>query len=138
MSSAPREENRVPGLVAKSDADNSAVVVEADPATKRLKVNATVSGVVTTASSLPAVIISNQQAVTASSVVLPTNALTQGFVLTALSTNLISVYWGPSGVTTSTGVELPPGSSVFIPVSNTNVIYVVASTTGATVTFGGN
>lgn len=44
MSSAPREENHVPALVAKSDADNTPVIVEADPVTKRLKTNTTVSG----------------------------------------------------------------------------------------------
>ncbi len=44
MSSSPREENRVPGLVAKSDADNTPVIIEADPITKRLKVNATITG----------------------------------------------------------------------------------------------
>lgn len=44
MASAPREENRVPGLVAKSDADNTPVILEADQATKRLKVNATITG----------------------------------------------------------------------------------------------
>lgn len=44
MSSAPREENRVPGLVAKSDADNTPIILEADPVTKRLKVNATITG----------------------------------------------------------------------------------------------
>lgn len=44
MGNAPREENRVPGLVAKSDADNTPVIIEADPVTKRLKVNATITG----------------------------------------------------------------------------------------------
>src|SRR3990167_9835339 len=44
MSSSPRDENRVPGLIAKSDADNTPVVVEADPTTKRLKTNTTVTG----------------------------------------------------------------------------------------------
>ncbi len=44
MTSSPREENRVPGLVAKSDADNSVVILEADPVTKRLKVNTTITG----------------------------------------------------------------------------------------------
>lgn len=42
--SAPREDNRIPGLVAKSDADNTPVIIEADPITKRLKVNATITG----------------------------------------------------------------------------------------------
>jgi len=44
MSSAPRDENRVPSLVAKSDADANVVVVEADPITKRLKTNTTITG----------------------------------------------------------------------------------------------
>lgn len=42
--SAPRDENRVPGLIAKSDADNEPVIVEADPVTKRLKTNTTLTG----------------------------------------------------------------------------------------------
>lgn len=44
MASSPREDNRVPGLVAKSDADNTPVILEADPSTKRLKVNSTITG----------------------------------------------------------------------------------------------
>lgn len=44
MSSAPRDENRKVGLVAKSDADNTVVILEADPVTKRLKVNTTITG----------------------------------------------------------------------------------------------
>ncbi len=43
-SDAPRDANREPSLIGKSDADNSTVVIEADPATSRLKVNATVTG----------------------------------------------------------------------------------------------
>lgn len=43
MASSPREENRVPGLVAKSDADNTPVILEADAATKRLKVSAVIT-----------------------------------------------------------------------------------------------
>lgn len=46
MSSAPRDDNRVPSLTAKSDADNSPVILEADPVTKRLKTTTTVSGTV--------------------------------------------------------------------------------------------
>lgn len=43
MASAPRDENREAGLIAKSDADNTLVVLEADPATKRLKVSAVIT-----------------------------------------------------------------------------------------------
>lgn len=44
MASTPRDENHVPGLIAKSDADSTPVIVEADPVTKRLKVNTTITG----------------------------------------------------------------------------------------------
>lgn len=44
MSSSPRDENRIAGLIAKSDADNTPVVIEADPVTKRLKTNTTITG----------------------------------------------------------------------------------------------
>lgn len=39
MTSALRDANRVPSIIAKSSSDNTAVVVEADPVTKRLKVD---------------------------------------------------------------------------------------------------
>lgn len=43
MADAPRDSNRVPSLIGKSDANNTSVVIEADPVTKRLKVTSTVS-----------------------------------------------------------------------------------------------
>ena len=43
MANVPREENRIPGLAAKSTADNTIVAVEADPTTKRLLVNSAIS-----------------------------------------------------------------------------------------------
>lgn len=43
---SPRDDNRIAGLIAKSDADNTPVTVEADPATRRLKTNTTVTGTV--------------------------------------------------------------------------------------------
>ncbi len=43
MSNAPRDGNYIPSLIGKSDADNTPIVLEADPATKRLKVTAVVT-----------------------------------------------------------------------------------------------
>jgi hypothetical protein len=86
----------------------------------------------------PATILAGQQAVTATGTALASNALTHGLCVQALSTNSISVFVGPSGVTTSTGIELPAKSSYCIGVANSNAIYVVASTTGASVTWSGN
>jgi len=42
-----------------------------------------------------------------------------------------NVYVGPSGVTSSTGLELGPGESVPLEVSNTNLIYVITASTSA-------
>lgn len=46
MSVAPRDDNHIPGLVAKSTAGYGDVILEADPTTKRLLVNATTGGLV--------------------------------------------------------------------------------------------
>lgn len=89
-------------------------------------------------STLPTSVVAGQQAVTASAAALASNALTRGFCVQALSTNSISVYLGPSGVTTSTGLELPAGASFCPAVSNSNEIYVIATATGATVTWSGD
>lgn len=93
---------------------------------------------ITVTVSLPTAILSGQQAVTASATALATNTLAKGIVVEAKSTNAISVYVGATGVTTSTGLELPPGASATFQVTNSNAIFVVAATTGATVTWAGN
>lgn len=72
----------------------------------------------------------NQQAVTATAANLGT-AASRAVCVLALSTNTIPVYVGGAGVTTSTGLPLVPGQSTCQPVSNTNLVFVVASTTGA-------
>ena len=73
-----------------------------------------------------------QQAVTASAVNLGTN--TARYVcVKALIGNTINIYVGPSGVTDSTGFELTPGQTGCWQVANTNLLYVIASTTGASV-----
>lgn len=78
--------------------------------------------------------INNQQNVTGSAVALATNTAQQVCV-EALSTNAISVFIGGSGVTTGNGYELPPGATVCPMVNNTNLLFVIASTTGASVSW---
>ena len=73
-----------------------------------------------------------QQAVTATAAALPT-AASRSACVQALIANTINVFVGPSGVTTSTGFQLVPGAVTCQPVSNTNLLFVVASTTGASV-----
>jgi hypothetical protein len=81
-------------------------------------------------------LFSGQQAVTGTAVALTANAAAQVCVKAEIA-NTINVYIGPSGVTTSTGDELGPGEARCLPVVNTNLIFVVASTTGAKVTWSG-
>ncbi len=56
-------------------------------------------------------------------------ACTRGVWVEALSTNTVSVYVGPSGVTTGTGLELQPGDREFFPVDNANRLYAITGTT---------
>ena len=77
---------------------------------------------------------SGQQAVTGTAANLGT-AAARSVCVHALITNAINVYAGATGVTTSTGMEMPPGSAYCWTVNNTSLIYVVASTTGASISF---
>jgi hypothetical protein len=77
---------------------------------------------------------SGQKAVTATAANLGSNATTSVCVH-ALIGNTINVYAGASGVTDSTGMELPPGQGYCWQLANTNLVYVIASTTGASVSF---
>lgn len=79
-------------------------------------------------------VLSNQQAVTASAVALATNTC-KSITVKALAGNGINVYVGPTGVTTATGFELAPGDSVSLPVTNTNLVFVIAAATGASVSW---
>lgn len=75
---------------------------------------------------------SGQVAVTGTAGNLGTNT-SRAVCVEALPGNTINVFVGAAGVTTGTGLPLQPGQSTCQPVSNTNLIYVVASTTGASV-----
>lgn len=74
---------------------------------------------------------SGQQAVTGTAAALSSNAA-RAVCVVALLANTIPIYVGAAGVTTSTGMQLSPGQGMCQPVSNTNLVFVVASTTGAT------
>ena len=74
----------------------------------------------------------NQQAVTASAVNLGTNT-SRVVCLVADIGNTITIYFGASGVTTSTGFPLVAGQPACVQQANTNQVYVIASTTGAKV-----
>lgn len=130
MSSTPREENRVPGLVAKSDADNAAVVLEADPVTKRLKVTSTISSGSIGTSLIAAPLVgqttshaSTPQQLNAGTPIVATN----GVLVQALAANTGNVYIGGATVSASTGYELQPGQAVPFTVDSVSDLYVVAT-----------
>lgn len=75
-----------------------------------------------------------QVSVTGTAAALPTHASNSVCVKAAIA-NTINVYVGPTGVTTSTGLELPPGGGTCQPLNNSNLIFVIASTTGASVSW---
>lgn len=77
--------------------------------------------------------LSGQQAVTGTAASLGTHTVAGGFCVVADSGNTINVFLGPTGVTTSTGFPLLPGQAACNNLGNTSELFVVASTTGATV-----
>jgi len=81
-----------------------------------------------------AALLSGQQAVTGTAAALATHA-SKSVCVKALLANTINVYVGTTGVTTSTGFELTPGAGLCMALSNVNLVFVVASTTGASVSW---
>lgn len=79
-------------------------------------------------------LVTGQQSVTGSAVALPSNTA-KNICIRVLISGTQNVYFGPSGVTTSTGMELLPGDSWCGSIDNTNRIYVIAATTGSSVAY---
>jgi len=75
----------------------------------------------------PTTIYSAQQTVTASATALTSQALSNGIVITAKSTNTGTTYVGPSSVTTSNGYALLPGQSISYGVTNANAVWIVGT-----------
>ena len=71
-------------------------------------------------------LVSGQQTATATAAALPSHALNDTVTISAPATNLVVVYVGPAGITSSTGYPLAAGASITLPVSNTNLVYILA------------
>jgi hypothetical protein len=80
-------------------------------------------------------VTSGQLAVTASAQALAGSAVIKNLCVKALNANTINVYLGPTGVTISTGMELAAGQAVCMPLSNVATLFVIASTTGASISW---
>jgi hypothetical protein len=96
-----------------------------------------IGGVTTQPTGFAASPLGNQVAVTATAANLGSNSV-HGVCITALISNTIPVYVGGSGVTTSTGWPMNAGDFYCWQVNNTNLLYVIASTTGASVAWSAN
>lgn len=79
-----------------------------------------------------------QQAVTGSAAALPSLSTKQVCVTHVSGGSQTVVYVGStSGVTTSTGFPLQQGQALCMPVSNVNLVYVIAASTGSSVAYAG-
>lgn len=103
--------------------------------------NLLVSASITAPDNTSANLYTGQQTVGTSQVQITasSNALINGMIVKALSTNSAAIYVGKTGVTTGTGDVLEPGEARGYAVNNTNLLYIisVASTTDK-VSFSGN
>lgn len=124
---------RINTLGQKAMAASTPVVIASDQSS----IPVTLSSTTITATVNPAgftTLSTGQQAVTSSAVVLPT--VTARFVcIRVLSAGSQTVYFGPSGVTTSTGMELLPGDGWCGSLDNVNRIFVIASSSGSTIAY---
>lgn len=125
---------------------NSREVVYAKSATGAVALNADTSGnlKVNTAGSLVSAPINGQAKIASTGVAvqLPSNALTNGIIITAKSANAAPITVGGSGVTntvdgTGNGYILEAGSSSSWAVNNTSAIYI-NGTIGDIVSFAGS
>jgi hypothetical protein len=71
-------------------------------------------------------IVSGQVTMTGSAIQLPANN-SSVVVLSNSAASGHSVYVGPAGVTAATGLEIPKGASVPIPISNTAALYAIGT-----------
>lgn len=117
-----------------TDANGNPTVAEAELAVD-------IKGQLKALTQLSTSITTGQQAVTNTAAKLNggvATSFTNGFRLKNLSTSTAPVFYGPSGVTTSTGDELAPGESVILPVADASTVYVIAVSAGtSTVSIAG-
>src|SRR5579885_3413760 len=87
-------------------------------------------GLPSSSATVNSTVVSGQQSVTTSAAALASMVLAHGICVQAFSTNTESVFIGGSGVTTSTGIELPPKAATCLAVGNANAIFVVSASGG--------
>lgn len=79
-------------------------------------------------------VLTGQQTLTNAAVALATHAV-KNICIEASPLNAADIFYGPTGVTTSTGMRLPAGAAYCGPVANTNLIFIVSVAGGETVSW---
>lgn len=106
--------------------DSTALNVQIDPITQEVLVKASIGSIPLVST---AIVGQTKVAVTGTAVQLPSNALTNGVIITAYSTNATPIVIGGLGVTNTitgagNGYILEAGGSVSAAITNTNVLYI--------------
>ncbi len=86
----------------------------------------------------PNPVVSAQQTCTTSAAALSSQAYSNGFFVTALTTNSSTVYVGGAGVTTNAGYPLVPGQSSAYNAANSNQASIICLNTTDKVAITGN
>lgn len=125
MVNAKRDENRITGLLAKSNAAEAVLELLADSVTQRLLVNSTITGDVSIAP-LTTIYNGTKTVPTDTAEALASSQSISSVTIKALSTNTAAVYVGAAGTTTGDGFELLAGESVSLEVDDLANIYVIS------------
>lgn len=138
MANSQRDENRTTALGAQSSADSTYIPLEADPTTKRLRVDSVISSDDTESSFDHG----RKSGISTSAVQITVDSITatRGVLIKAANGNTGTVYIGNSDVTNDTtdttdGMELGAGESVLVKVDNANKVYVIGSVAGQDIFF---
>lgn len=122
-------------MITSSAPDVSIVTVGLDPSQPLPPGN---NAIGTVLGPLPASPITGQQTLATTAAALPTNALQNGLIVTALPANTGIVYVGAAGVTTVSGYPLSPGQSMSFAVANASGIAIIGTNATDKVAYAGN
>jgi len=97
--------------------------------------NQTNGNQITQIAALPSIYNGSKTAPTGTAEAIATTQAIHSVTVKALSTNTVSVYIGATGVTTSTGIELLPGESVSLDVTDLSSVFVISGTASQVVRY---
>jgi len=133
---AKRDENRIAGLLAKSNATDEVLALLTDSITQRLLVNSTITGDLSIAP-LTTIYNGSKTAPTGTAQAIASSQAIYSVTVKALSTNTVAIYVGTTGVTTANGFELLAGESVSLDIDNLADVFVISGSADQVVRYIG-